>query len=139
MTDARWRRKAKDLLFDYTAKKRRLRQAEQDVIYGTTRERDHRYRRGGVPNPTLVKAELLDSPELNQMRREIAAVEGLLQELQTERRIDQKQRTLLELVYIRNSHCLYGAAALLEISERTAKRWNTRALENLARRMGWLD
>ena len=74
--------------------------------------------------------------EVTKVGEERNLLEGLLQELQTERRIDQKQRTLLELVYIRNSHCLYGAAALLEISERTAKRWNTRALENLARRMG---
>lgn len=139
MIDPRWRKNAKELLFNYTTNKRALREAEQDVIYGVTRERDQRYRRGGVRNPTLVKAELLDSAALNQLRREIAAVEALLRHLQTERRIDAQQRRMLEMVYFRGSHCLYGAAVALEIGERTAKRWNTRALEFVARQMGWLE
>ena len=139
MTDYNWRRKAKELLFNYTTTRLLIAQQEGDVIYGSSCERDHCYRRGGVSNPTLMKAQRLDNPQLQRQRREVAAVQALLKQLNSQRRIDQARLKLLQMVYFRGTHSLLGAAAMLGISERTAKRWNTQALELVARHMGWLD
>ncbi len=137
MTDYNWRRKAKEVLYNYTTNLLLIAQLEKDVIYGQPCERDHRYRRGGISNPTMMKAQRLDSKRLNCLRREVAAVDKLLDSLRTERRIDAKRRALLELVYFRGSHSLLGASVRLEVSERTAKRWNTQAVEFVARELGW--
>lgn len=139
MTDIRWRRNAKELLFNYPSNRQLLAQSEREIICGQTPSRDHQYRRGGVSNPTLMKAQQLDSPELNRLRREIRAVEQLLSSLQTGRRIDRDRRQLLDMVYFSGRYSLFHAGVALEISDRTAKRWNNQALEYVARQMGWLS
>lgn len=139
MNNPTWRRKAKDLLFNYTTSRTLLRQAEADIIYGRTPARDHCYRRGGIANPTLKKAQLLNGSEQARLKQEIQAVEKLVCGLQTNRRIDRLCLQLLQLVYFQGRTSLLGAAVHLEISERTAKRWNNKALIFIAQEMGWLD
>ena len=51
----------------------------------------------------------------------------------------ETQRLLLEMVYFRRSHSLYGAAAYLGIPERTAHRWNAKMLYALAEELGYFD
>ena len=138
--DARWRSRARELLYNYTTYRELLRRGEQEVILGQGRPRDHRYRRGGVTNPTQAKALLLDTAERRRMERAVRAVELLTVSLKNDgRRHRLKALDLLELVYIRHSHSLFYAALELEISDRTAKRMNSELLSFVAREMGWLE
>jgi RinA family phage transcriptional activator len=139
MTDYRWRQKAKQLLFEYPNNLRQLKLYENDVIYGRTYDFDNRYRRGGISNPTQAKSLLLDNEHINRLRRDIGAVERLINSLATNRRIDKQQLRLLKLVYFQGSFCLYGVAVELHTSERTVKRWNRHILECIAKEMGWLE
>lgn len=138
MTDYRWRQKAKQLLYEYPNNVQQLKLHESDIIFGRTHDYDHRYRRGGIANPTQAKGLLLDDAHLARLKRDAGAVERLINLLSTSRRIDQLQLQLLQMVYFKGSHCLYGAAVALQVGERTVKRWNGRLLEWLAREMGWL-
>jgi hypothetical protein len=139
MTDYRWRQKAKQLLFDYPDNIRALKLAENDIIFGRTHDTDHRYRRGGVSNPTQTKGLLMGGEHLVRLRRDTEVVAHLIASLNTNRRIDQQQLRMLQLVYFKSSHCLYGAATALQVSERTIKRWNGKMLEYIAHEMGWLS
>lgn len=129
---------AKELLYHYPENRRLLKRIEEDVLLGQTSDYDHCYRRGGVSNPTYRKAVLLSEGRLAEMRREVAAVEKLLSQIETFGREDVRARRLLEMVYFRMSHTLYGAAIQLQISEATAKRWNQKILLALAEIMHWI-
>lgn len=138
--DPRWRSKAREVLYNYTSDLELLRRGENEVILSQGRHRDHRYRRGGVGNPTQGKALQLDSPERRQMLAQTRAVERLIAALRADgRRHRLYALRLLDLVYIRHSHSLFYASLELDISERTAKRMNSELLSFVAREMGWLD
>ena len=138
--DPRWRRKARELLYNYTTNQLLLRQGEREVILRGGRRQDQRYRRGGVSNPTMLKALELDSPRRRQLQQEIQAVDKLLSSLrEDQRRHKQRCLRLLELVYFRHSHSLFYAALELDISDRTSKRMNNELLSFVAREMGWLE
>lgn len=141
MTNYRWRKDAKALLFDYSTNMLLLARQEQDIIHGqgSNSARDHQYRRGGVTNPTLMKAQKLDEPTVAALRKKVTAVQKLITSFSRSRRVDMDKLRLLNMVYFRASHSLLGASVMLEISDRTAKRWNTQSLEFLAREMGWLE
>ena len=66
-------------------------------------------------------------------------MEKLLASLNDERRDNRYKLALLQMVYLRRSHTLYGAAAYLGIPERTAHRWISRMLIQLAEYLGFLD
>lgn len=137
--DPRWRSKAREVLYNYTSDLELLRRGENEVILSQGRHRDHRYRRGGVGNPTQGKALQLDSPERREMLAETRAVERLTAALRADgRRHRLYALRLLDLVYIRHSHSLFYASLELDISERTAKRMNSELLSFVAREMGWL-
>lgn len=139
-TDPRWRSRARELLYNYTTFKELLRKGETDVILGQGRPRDHRYRRGGVANPTQAKALLLDSAERRRMLQQVQAADKLISCLRADgRRHRQRSLQLLYLVYLRGSHSLFYASLELSISERTAKRINSELLSFVAREMGWLE
>ena len=139
-TDPRWRSKARELLYNYTSNLELLRRGENEVILSQGRHRDHRYRRGGVGNPTQGKALQLDSPERREMLAETKVVERLIAALRADgRRHRLCALRLLDLVYIRHTHSLFYASLELDISERTAKRMNSELLSFVAREMGWLD
>ena len=139
-TDPRWRSRARELLYNYTTYRELLRRGEEEVILGQGRARDHRYRRGGVANPTQAKALLLDSAERRRMLAQVRAVDRLIAALKADgRRHRLYALRLLALVYLRHSHSLFYASLELEISERTAKRMNSELLSFVAREMGWLE
>ena len=139
-TDARWRSKAREVLYNYTTNRTLLRRREQEIIEGQGPSRDHCYRRGGVSNPSLVKAVQLDDSELRELRAQLAVVDKLLAALKADgRRHRLRCLQLLDLVYFRHTHSLFYAACDLNISERTAKRMNSEVLGYIAKEMGWLD
>lgn len=138
--DPRWRARAREVLYNYTTVKELLKQGEEDIILGCGQPRDHRYRRGGVSNPTQIKALLLDTAERRKMLAQVRAVERLITALRTDgRRHRMRALQLLYLVYIRHTHSLYYASLALDMSERTAKRMNSALLSFVAREMGWLE
>lgn len=138
MADRRWRRNAKNLLYNYPALVRQLKYGELDTILAQGNHRDNRYRRGGLSDPTALKALALDSQGRKYLEKQVQAGNSLIALYDTERRIDRNKLLLLRMVYFRFTHSLLGAAAMLGISERTAKRWNTEMLEHIAREMDWL-
>ena len=138
--DPRWRAKARELLYNYTTNRLALHRYEEEVILGRGPERDHRYRRGGVSNPTQGKALRLDTAERRRMQAQVQAVDRLIAALKADgRRHRLRSLALLDLVYLRHTHSLFYAAVELEISERTVKRMNSELLSFVAREMGWLD
>ena len=137
--DPRWRARAREALYNYTTTKELLKKGEEDIIYSHGQPRDHRYRRGGVNNPTQIKALLLDTAERRRMLAQVRAVERLIAALKRDgRRHRVKALQLLYLVYIRHTHSLYYASLAMDLSERTAKRMNSALLSFVAREMGWL-
>ncbi|MDO4581787.1 MAG: hypothetical protein Q4B96_04290 [Bacillota bacterium] len=135
-----WRRAAKDVLYGYWHDRKLLADSERAVLNasrgGIAEQRAAQGRHG---DPTGKKALLLCSGEMQRLRQRITAVDDYLATLDRRRRDQDKLYQLIWLVYFRASHTQYGAAALLGISERTAKRWNDRALRAIAVNMGWLD
>lgn len=139
MTDLRWRSKAKDVLYCYFTNQQRLREIEQDLLYRTRTLRDHRHAKGSIVDNTALTALALSRDDTESLRRAVRAVQLLIGKLSTDRRIDRDRLSLLKLVYFQGITGVYGAAVRLEISERTAKRWNDQALRFIAQHMGWLD
>lgn len=139
MTDPRWRSKAKDVLYCYFTNQQRLREIERDLLYQTRTLRDRRYAKGCIVDNTALTALALTGEDTEILRRAVRAVQLLIGKLSTDRRIDRDRLTLLKLVYFQGVTGVYGAAVRLEISERTAKRWNDQALRFVAQHMGWLE
>ena len=54
---------------------------------------------------------MLDKGEIKALKEQLAAVGRLLERLDSARRDAKYKRLLLEMVYFRRSHSLYGAAA----------------------------
>ena len=138
MENPRWRREAKDVLYTYGANVQRLREIERDVLYRGRVRRDNRYGKGGLVDNTAMKALELLNEDTEYLRRAVRAVELLVRALTTNRRVDRDRLHLLELVYFQARTGVYGAAVLLDVSERTAKRWNDWALRFVGRQMGLL-
>jgi len=139
MAELDWRRRAKNLLYNHPAHIKQLKYGELDLILSSSRRRDNRYRRGGIADPTALTALELAEHGRALLERQVRAGEKLVECLSTNRRVDRDKLLLLQMVYFRFTHSLLGAAAILGISERTAKRWNTEMLEFIAREMDWLD
>lgn len=73
-----------------------------------------------------------------QLRREVGAVHFALQ--QAQRCPEREQlRQLWEILYIRKSHSLAGAALQIGLSDRTAQRYHARLLLWIAWEMGFLE
>ncbi len=139
MSKLNWRRMAKDLLYNHPAHLKQIKYGELDIILGSGKRRDNRYRHGGLADPTALTAMALGDQSREWLKKQAAAGEKLVAHLNTGRRPDRNKLLLLQMVYFRFTHSLLGAAAILGISERTAKRWNGEMLEFVAREMGWLD
>ncbi len=134
-----WRKGAKEVLYLYPETCRLLRRQENDILLGSKNYPDQRYRRGGLVDSTGTKAILLQKEEILRLTQEKRAVEALLEFLDSDRRIDQLRRELLMMVYLRDRVSLIHAAIALEVSDRTAKRWNDQLLRFVALEMGWLE
>ena len=108
MTNISWRRDAKNILYNYPENLRYLKSLEQDLIFAQSPHREVR-RRGGISDPTAVKGMMLDKGEIKALKEQLAAVGRLLERLDSARRDAKYKRLLLEMVYFRRSHSLYGA------------------------------
>ena len=138
MEKATWRRDAKNVLYSYYPNLRRIKEVRDELIQGQSPRRDQRYH-GGISDPTAVKTMKLESGEAGCLQREIAAVKTALAELDMKRRDNKYKLALVEMVYFRRSHTLYGAAAYLGIPERTAHRWVNKIIVRVAQEMGFLE
>ncbi len=136
MISVNWRREVKNILYGFYASVKYLKSLENDLIFSQSPYRGGGFR-GGVSDPTAVKTMLLEKGEIAALKQEISAVKQLLQELGNDRRDSKYKKQLLEMVYFKRSHSLYGAAAWLEIPERTAHRWNAKMLRRLAEILGY--
>lgn len=86
---------------------------------------------GGTSNP--VERAVVDRLT-DQEQRRYDAVRAALEE--TGRMRDGQQRIrMIERVYFKRSHTLYGAALEVPVSERTAKRWNAGFIKLVAEKL----
>ncbi|MEG1537953.1 MAG: hypothetical protein RR387_06690 [Clostridiales bacterium] len=138
MNYLKWRGHAKDILYNFSANRILLQQMRADVLYGRSDGGEQYGRRSGISNPTYCKMSQLTQGRTAQLAREVAAVESLLRSLASGRRDDAKKQTVLEMIYFNNTHTLYGAAAILGLSERTILRWNQEFLTKIAAELDWI-
>ncbi|MDO4733214.1 MAG: hypothetical protein Q4B50_06855 [Bacillota bacterium] len=139
MRDLRWRTNAKNILYCYFSNVQQLHEVENDVLLRSRSMRDQRFPQGSTVDNTALGVIALSRGEAEYLRRSVQAVRLLLGRLSTGRRVDLDRLELLKLIYFRAETSLYGAAIRLDISERTAKRWNDQALRFIAEHMGWLQ
>ncbi len=132
----KWRGHAKDILFNYRANRQLLGQMRGDVLLGQNYVLGDGCRRSGISNPTYCKVARLSQGRLEQMGKEVAAVERMLAAYQQEK--DADKLAMIKMVYLNGSHTLYGAAAVLGFSERTLLRWNQEVLQRLALELDWI-
>lgn len=89
---------------------------------------------GGRSDP-VANAALRSLPEIN--RRELEAVRAAIRHI--EGLCSGKERMeLMKLYYWQRSHTLFGAAAAVHVSDRTALRWNREFVMQVAENFGLL-
>ena len=89
---------------------------------------------GGRSDP-VANAALRSLPEVN--RRELEAVRAAIRHI--EGLCSSKERMeLVKLYYWKRSHTLFGAAAAVHVSDRTALRWNREFVMQVAENFGLL-
>ena len=137
VTYYRWQGHAKILLYNYQQNKGELKNRQDDIIYGHFSGAGTAPRTKTVGDPTQKKALEISSGRYAEMRREVQAVDRLLDYL-----AESGQKDLLhyiDMAYFRRTNTEAGAAAKLGQSERTARRWNRLILKFLAVQMDWID
>lgn len=112
-----WRRPAKDAAYAYP----RLRRELAELRSMSVTPKLSGMPRGGGASRSVEDAALRQLPP-----GERAAFEAVDRALRLLRvfRTAEKRRRLVEMVYFRQSHTIYGAGAVLEVSEVTARQWN---------------
>lgn len=122
---SRSRNRAKLLLYDYPANKRRLMEIEAHYLRHSTEP--GLPRRPGVGDPTAQAAVgLADDEEACVLKQDVTAVDNAIKLLR-HTRPPWLVRLILELarrVYFQRQCTLYGYAAQVGMSERTIRRWN---------------
>lgn len=136
VTYYRWQGHAKILLYHYQQNKRELKAWQDDIIYGRAAYHEAAHKQRSTGDPTQKKAVAISSGRYAEMRREVQAVERLLDFLKQSGQKELLQ--YIDMAYFRRSNTEAGAAAKLGRSERTARRWNRQILKYLAVQMDWM-
>lgn len=76
-------------------------------------------------------------PNTAQGKKLLEAIDGALEYTRTLDNGDRRCR-LVDLIYFKQSHKYYGAAQVLYVSIRTAQRWDSAFVYEVARRFGFL-
>ena len=117
MDEASWRRQAKAAAYAYP----RLEAALRDLrATGVTSRLSGAPGRGGDSRAVEDAALRELPPEDQAVYDAVTAALALMSRLNSPGR----RKRLADLVYFRRTHTLYGAAAVLEVSAETARRWN---------------
>lgn len=90
---------------------------------------------GSTSDPTA-RAALRQLPEIN--RREMEAVRSAIRET-CAMPGGEKRMELLRLVFWSRTHTVWGAAAVIGISERTARSWHGDFIRLVAKEFGLMD
>lgn len=129
----KWRGHAEIVLEDYHRNRRWLRDMETNIIYGNKKEPG--IPRGSeVSDPTMSAAVHLLNSRIQQVRREVDAVERVQRHLPKYGPL----YALMNLVWLERRCKLYQAAELLDMSYRTAIRHKKVICTLLARELGWI-
>ena len=81
---------------------------------------------------------ILDSSSGIQEQREYRAVSAAVRETEA-RENGQARLAIIQMMYFRNTHTLQGAADIVHVSSRTARRWNWDFIMLTAKHMGLTD
>lgn len=134
----RWVGHAKHILESYPESKAEIARQENDIIYGSGNFQDNQNRRGGVGNPTQGKAIRMSSGRLQQLKEEVAAIEGIIAELRQSDDQDALDKLrMLEMLYFKENKTLEQAAHAIGVSTQTLGRWNGQIVRLLGQRLFW--
>ena len=129
----KWRGHAEIVLEDYHHNRKWLKQIENTAIFGNDRETGLP-RSSDVPDPTNKAAMQLLNSRVQQVRREVNAVEKVRKDIVR----DEQLTELMNLVWIDRRCRLYQAAELMGVSYRTVIRYKRIICTMLARELGWI-
>ena len=129
---------ARRLLVEYPANRSAYTARERDILYRQSRGSDGQYRRGGISNPTQLRAIALAEDKLLQhLRSQILPVEQLLAEIAALPRA-RERKLLQEIIrwkYFAASCSIAQTAARLGISEWECRRAHEYLLSRLIQLM----
>lgn len=129
----KWRGHAEIVLEDYHRNRSWLKRTEATAIFGNDKE-PGTPRGSDVPNPTAMAAMQLLTSRVQQVRREVEAVEKVRRAIQHNEQLSE----LMDMVWMNRRCRLHEAADLLGVSYRTAIRHKKVICTLLARELGWI-
>lgn len=139
-TLSRWIDKARDVSKEYKSNLKELRQLEECLIMLETQSGDSPGVGGGKiskPVEAAVERKMMLA-RYQYLKQAVTAVEIAMTRVQGKPQGDLTIK-LFNMVYYNRSHTLYGAATFLNLTERTAKRYNRFFLKSVAELMGFVD
>ncbi len=130
----KWKGHAKDILFNYPQNQKILKQLELNSEQIANDKRPFKYL-----DAISGKVQPISQIRLTEIKRETRAIDDLVEQLSTSDRVEDKEKqALLNMVYFKKSHTLYGAAQVIHVSERTIWRMNALLLQYVAQQLGWI-
>lgn len=129
----KWRGHAEIVLEDYHYNRTWLKRTQNTAIYGNDKE-PGTVRGSDVSDPTQRAAMQLLNARVQQVRREVRAVEKVHKDIQHNEQLTE----LMDLVWMNRRCRLHEAAELLGVSYRTAIRYKKIICTMLARELGWI-
>ncbi len=132
----KWKGHAKDILFNYPQNKKVLKQLELEL---STDQKQDEKRLFKYLDTVSGKYQPISQMRLIEIQREAQAIGDLVAKLSNSDRVeDREKQALLDMVYFKKSHTLYGAAQVIHVSERTIWRMNAVLLQYVAQQLGWI-
>lgn len=129
----KWRGHAEIVLEEYHDNRIWLKRTQNTAIYGNDKE-PGTVRGSDVSDPTQKAAMQLLNARVQQVQREVRAVEKVRKDIQHNEQLTE----LMDLVWMNRRCRLFEAAELLDVSYRTAVRYKKTICTMLAKELGWI-
>lgn len=135
----RWIDKARDVAKEYKRNCQELRQIEESLQMSANSSGGSAVMSSKISKPVeaAVERKMMQVRYL-YLQQAVCAVEEAMESVLRKPQGDLTIK-LFNMVYYDRSHTLYGAAQVLNLTERTAKRYNRFFLKIIAESMGYVD
>lgn len=135
----RWIDKARDVAKEYKRNCLELRQIEEALQASANSSGGTPVMSSKISKPveTAVERKMMQTRYL-YLQQAVAAVEEAMESVLRKPQGDLTIK-LFNMIYYNHSHTLYGAAQVLNITERTAKRYNRYFLKMIAESLGFVE
>lgn len=135
----RWIDKARDVAKEYKRNCLELRQIEEVLQASANSSGGTAVMNSKISKPVeaAVERKMMQTRYL-YLQQAVAAVEEAMESVLRKPQGDLTIK-LFNMIYYNHSHTLYGAAQVLNITERTAKRYNRYFLKMIAESLGFVE